>query len=55
MTIFFLGGSLGSLFSTMAWSHWGWGGVCALGLGLLGLAALRHATGVRAAAAVEPV
>jgi predicted MFS family arabinose efflux permease len=47
MTIFFLGGSLGSLFSTMAWARWGWGGVCALGLGLLGLAALRHATGVR--------
>jgi predicted MFS family arabinose efflux permease len=47
MTIFFLGGSLGSLFSTMAWGRWGWGGVCALGLGLLGLAALRHATGVR--------
>jgi len=53
MTVYFLGGSLGSLFSTMAWAHWGWGGVCALGLGLLGLAALRHATGVRAAAVVE--
>jgi predicted MFS family arabinose efflux permease len=55
MTVYFLGGSLGSLFSTMAWVRWGWGGVCALGLGLLGLAALRHATGVRlnAAAAVK--
>jgi len=53
MTVYFLGGSLGSLFSTMAWAHWGWGGVCALGLGLLGLAALRHATGVRAGAAAE--
>jgi len=55
MTVYFLGGSLGSLFSTMAWVRWGWGGVCALGLGLLGLAALRHATGVRlnTAAAVE--
>ena len=53
MTVYFLGGSLGSLFSTMAWAHWGWGGVCALGLGLLGLAALRHATGIRADAAVE--
>jgi MFS family permease len=49
MTAYFLGGSLGSLFSTMAWARWGWNGVCALGLGLLGLAALRHATGVRAA------
>ena len=53
MTVYFLGGSLGSLFSTMAWARWGWGGVCALGLGLLGLAALRHATGVRASAAAE--
>jgi predicted MFS family arabinose efflux permease len=51
MMIYFLGGSLGSLFSTIAWAHWGWSGVCALGLGLLGLAALRHATGVRDAAA----
>lgn len=51
MTAYFLGGSLGSLFSTMAWARWGWGGVCALGLGLLGLAALRHATGVRTATA----
>jgi predicted MFS family arabinose efflux permease len=51
MTVYFLGGSLGSLFSTMAWERWGWGGVCALGLGLLGLAALRHSTGVRASAA----
>ncbi len=53
MTAYFLGGSLGSLFSTMAWARWGWGGVCALGLGLLGMAALRHATGVRASAAAK--
>ncbi len=53
MTIFFLGGSLGSLFSTMAWARGGWGGVCALGLGLLGLAALRHLTGMRTRAAAE--
>lgn len=51
MTAYFLGGSLGSLFSTMAWSRWGWSGVCALGLGLVGLAALRHATGLRTSAA----
>jgi predicted MFS family arabinose efflux permease len=51
MTAYFLGGSLGSLLSTMAWARWEWGGVCALGLGLLGLAALRHATGMRAATA----
>ena len=53
MTVYFLGGSLGSLFSTMAWAHWGWSGVCALGLGLLALAALRHTTGVRAATGVK--
>ena len=47
MTAYFLGGSLGSLFSTIAWVRWGWGGVCALGLILLGLAALRHITGMR--------
>lgn len=47
MTFYFLGGSLGSLFSTMAWSRWGWNGVCSLGLILLGLAALRHVTGIR--------
>lgn len=54
MTAFFLGGSLGSLFSTLAWARWGWSGVCALGLGLLGLAALRHVTGVRTGAALAP-
>ncbi|QNI35060.1 MFS transporter [Alloacidobacterium dinghuense] len=51
MMIYFLGGSLGSLLSTMAWSRWG--GVCALGLGLLGLAGLRHTTGALASRAVE--
>jgi predicted MFS family arabinose efflux permease len=50
MTVYFLGGSLGSLFSTMAWARWGWSGVSALGLGLIGLAALRHSTGVRSSA-----
>ena len=55
MTTYFLGGSLGSLFSTMAWAHWGWSGVCALGIGLLALAALRHATGVRADTGVKAV
>jgi len=47
MTVYFLGGSLGSLFSTIAWAHWEWSGVCALGLIMLALAALLHATGVR--------
>lgn len=52
MMFYFLGGSLGSLFSTMAWAHWGWGGVCALGLLFIALAALRHITGTRATAAI---
>ncbi len=47
MTVYFMGGSLGSLFSTIAWAHWGWSGVCGLGLIMLALAALLHATGVR--------
>jgi predicted MFS family arabinose efflux permease len=52
MMFYFLGGSLGSLFSTMAWTHWGWAGVCALGLIFIALAGLRHATGMRTSAAV---
>jgi predicted MFS family arabinose efflux permease len=47
MTTYFLGGSIGSALSTWAWDHWGWNGVCALGVGFLLLAALRHLTGVR--------
>jgi predicted MFS family arabinose efflux permease len=50
MMFYFLGGSLGSLFSTMAWEHWGWGGVCALALLFIGLAAVRHVTGTRTSA-----
>jgi predicted MFS family arabinose efflux permease len=52
MMFYFLGGSLGSFFSTRAWEHWGWGGVCALGLIFIALAALRHATGTRASATI---
>jgi predicted MFS family arabinose efflux permease len=47
MTTYFLGGSIGSALSTWAWEHWQWNGVCALGIGFLLLAALRHVTGVR--------
>ncbi|WP_150123463.1 MFS transporter [Halotalea alkalilenta] len=40
MVCYFLGGALGSLFSAMLYVHWGWLGVCALGIGFsaLGLA-----------------
>ncbi len=50
MTLFFMGGSLGSLFSAMAWTRYRWPGVCILGLGFLGLAAVVHSAGSRAAA-----
>jgi predicted MFS family arabinose efflux permease len=51
MTFFFVGGSLGSIFSTLAWTHYGWTGVCALGLAFAALSFLRHAAGQRQALA----
>jgi predicted MFS family arabinose efflux permease len=45
MTMYFAGGALGSALAGVAWSRWGWDGVCALALGLVGLAGIRHATG----------
>lgn len=50
MVSYFVGGALGSGTGAWAWTHWGWDGVCATGVGFLALAALRHATGVRGAA-----
>lgn len=47
MTFFFLGGSMGSILSTLAWTHFGWNGVCALGFTFVILSSLRHATGQR--------
>jgi MFS family permease len=47
MTIYFGGAAIGSALATMAWVHWKWNGVCTLALGLIALAALRHATGRR--------
>lgn len=47
MVMYFIGAATGSALSTIAWAHWQWNGVCALALGLLALAALRHATGVK--------
>jgi predicted MFS family arabinose efflux permease len=45
MTMYFAGGALGSALAGVAWSRWGWDGVCVLALGLIGLAGIRHATG----------
>ncbi len=45
MMIYFAFGSAGSAAGSLAWQHAGWPGVCALGLGFLGLAALRHGLG----------
>lgn len=45
MTMYFVGGALGSALASLAWSRWEWNGVCALELGLVALAGLRHATG----------
>ena len=45
MTMYFIGGAVGSALATLAWSRWRWDGVCVLQLAFLGLAALRHMTG----------
>jgi predicted MFS family arabinose efflux permease len=47
MTMYFSGAAIGSALSTMAWVHWRWNGVCALAIGLIALAGLRHAFGSR--------
>lgn len=38
MTVYFAGGSLGSVLGGLAWMHGGWWGVCALGAALAGAA-----------------
>ncbi|WP_213804788.1 MFS transporter [Granulicella sp. dw_53] len=47
MTVYFSGAAAGSALASIAWVHWRWNGVCLLALGLIGLAALRHAMGSR--------
>lgn len=42
MVINYSGGALGSFMGTYVWGLWQWNGVCALGLGLLIIAALIH-------------
>jgi predicted MFS family arabinose efflux permease len=49
MTVYFSGAAAGSALATIAWVHWQWNGVCALALGLIGVAGLRHVTGHRGA------
>ena len=49
MTVYFGGAAAGSALSTIAWTRWGWNGVCALALSLIVLAALRHTYGRREA------
>jgi len=45
MTIYFVGGAVGSALASMAWERWQWDGVCRLQLCLIALAGLRHLTG----------
>jgi len=47
MTVYFAGAAAGSALSTIAWGRWKWDGVCAMALGLIALAGLRHAFGSR--------
>jgi predicted MFS family arabinose efflux permease len=47
MTVYFAGAAGGSALSTIAWERWKWNGVCAMALGLIALAGLRHALGLR--------
>jgi predicted MFS family arabinose efflux permease len=42
MTGYFTGGSLGSVIGGLAWMHFGWLGVCAVGSTLMALALLAH-------------
>jgi MFS family permease len=45
MTMYFTGGAVGSALAAIAWSRWRWDGVCALQLGFIVLAGVRHMTG----------
>ena len=47
MVTYFTGAAVGSWLSSLVWARWGWNGVSALALGFMGLAALRHATGLK--------
>jgi predicted MFS family arabinose efflux permease len=47
MVSYFIGGALGTFVGTTAWSHFGWFGVCAVGVALVMLALIVFATGRR--------
>ncbi len=47
MTVYFAGAALGSALSTLVWHRFQWNGVCVLALAFMGLAGLRHVTGIR--------
>ncbi len=50
MTVYFAGAAVGSALASRVWVRWKWDGVCALALGLIALAGLRHALGAQEAA-----
>ena len=54
MTVYFAGAAVGSALSTVAWERWKWNGVCAMALGLIALAGLRHALGSRVPETFSP-
>ena len=45
MTMYFIGGALGSALAGVAWNRFGWTGVCALGAGLMMAAGAVHSFG----------
>ena len=47
MTVYFLGGAIGSWLATKAWTHWQCSGVFSLALSFTALAAIVHAAGLK--------
>jgi predicted MFS family arabinose efflux permease len=45
MTMFFVGGAVGSALASLVWARWEWNGVCVLEIGLMAAAGIVHATG----------
>jgi predicted MFS family arabinose efflux permease len=45
MTVYFIGGALGSVVASLAWHAFGWIGVCLAGLLATALAGLNHSRG----------
>jgi len=41
MVAFFLGGAAGSALGAFAWHHWQWAGVCAVGIAMPAIAAIK--------------